>query len=78
MDKIFIPINEVDGDDSRQAVKLSLKALPESVEDLMTLLYGESVSLDLWLDLAYAYRKSGKIQQAIELLEDGTSEGSLS
>jgi len=67
---IVIPVQH-----SQLAVAVSLDALPEDENEILTILQAEQAPLRLWLDVARAYLQHGQEEQGRRVLEDGCSEG---
>ena len=52
------------------AITVALKEMPDDPDPVVDVLYAEVAPLELWLDIAHAYRRQGKITQAIDLFTD--------
>ena len=56
------------------AVTVSLKELPDDPDPIVDVLYAEVAPLELWLDIAHAYREGGRDQAALKVLEEGSGD----
>jgi hypothetical protein len=67
---ICIPIRESRG----EFVEVFPDELPEEAEEVVDVLRGELAALDLWLEVALAYRRAGRTAQFEHVLMEASSE----
>ncbi|KAL2483196.1 Protein CTR9-like protein [Forsythia ovata] len=65
---VYIPVQN-----SEEVVQVALDQLPCDATEIIDILKAEQAPLDLWLTIAREYFKQGKLEQFLQILEEGSS-----
>ncbi|KAL3535540.1 hypothetical protein ACH5RR_004001 [Cinchona calisaya] len=68
MASVCIPVQN-----SSVEVRVDLDQLPGDASDIIYILKAEQTPIHLWLTIAREYFKQGKIEQFLQILEEGSS-----